>query len=266
LLLLGNIMSQYSELSLKREGPLLWLNLNRPKSSNAFTELMIKELCQCLRESDEDVSIHVVILSGEGKHFCAGGDIKAMEERSGMFAGEPNELRERYQKGIQQIPLTIEAMSTPLIAMVNGAAIGAGCDLSVMCDLRLASENAKFGETFCKLALVPGDGGTYFLPRVIGYAKAMEMFLTGKVYSAKEALAMGLVHSLYPHDKLREETQKVANQIASHSPITLKMTKKALKMNFIKGLQESLDLLAAYQGITQRTDEHFDAVKKLTKK
>ncbi len=141
----------------KKDGPLLWVTLNRPQHSNAFSDEMITELCRLLREADFDVDVRVIILTGAGKTFCAGGDVKAMEERTGMFSGGNEELRRRYMKGIQQIPLTIEALQTPLVAMVNGAAIGAGCDLACMCDIRVGCEQSRFGETFAKLALVPGD-------------------------------------------------------------------------------------------------------------
>jgi len=128
---------------------------------NAITIPMIESLVSVLKFADFDRDIRVIVLTGSGKSFCAGGDIKAMEEKSGMFEGESNELRMRYMHGIQQIPKCIEEISTPIIAMVNGAAIGAGCDLSMMCDLRIGSSESKFGETFTKMGLVPGDGGTF---------------------------------------------------------------------------------------------------------
>tara|TARA_R110002072_G_scaffold276051_1_gene437537 strand:+ start:282755 stop:283570 length:816 start_codon:yes stop_codon:yes gene_type:complete len=254
----------YQNISCTLKDTILWLTLNRPKAKNAIDLLMIEELCGALKIADFDNEVRVIVLTGSGDAFCAGGDIKDMENKEGMFAGEPNELKDRYQNGIQNIPRTIENLKTPIIAMVNGAAIGAGCDLSAMCDLRIVSKNAKFGETFAKLALVPGDGGTYFLPRVIGYPKAMEMFLTGKIYNAQEALEMGLANTICDADELIEKTNEVATRIASNSPIAVAMTKKALKKNYLHGLESALDLLAAYQGITQRTQDHFtglDALK-----
>ena len=155
----------YSNLLVEMDKPLLWATLNRPHCSNAFSDEMIYELCGLLREADWDDDVRVIMLTGAGKTFCAGGDVKAMEGKTGMFAGDPEELRRRYTKGIQQIPLTIEALHTPIMAMVNGPAIGAGCDLACMCDLRMGCRHSRFGETFAKLALVPGDGGTFFLQR-----------------------------------------------------------------------------------------------------
>ncbi len=152
----------YADLVVAIEKPLLWVTLNRPQCSNAFSDEMISELCRLLREADWD--------------------------------------------GIQQIPLTIEALHTPIIAMVNGPAIGAGCDLACMCDIRMGCRHSRFGETFAKLALVPGDGGTFFLQRVIGYAKAMELTLTGRIVTAEEALSLGLLNCLVERMTTSEES------------------------------------------------------------
>ena len=141
------------EIECKQEEQTLWITLNRPENSNAFTSLMIEELVSTLYQADEDNSVRSIVITGKGKHFCAGGDVKDMQNKKGMFAGESNELRERYKRGIQKIPLCMNSLSTPVIAMVNGAAIGAGLDLACMCDLRIAADKAIFGETFAKLAI-----------------------------------------------------------------------------------------------------------------
>lgn len=184
--------TNYKDLLVNQDTSLLWITLNRPRQSNAFSDAMIADLCSLLREADWDDDVRVIILTGAGKTFCAGGDVNAMENKTGMFAGDPEELRRRYTKGIQQIPLTIEALHTPIVAMVNGAAIGAGFDLACMCDIRMGCRHSRFGETFVKLALVPGMGGTLFLQRIVGYAKAMKLSLTGRIFDADEALALGL--------------------------------------------------------------------------
>jgi 2-(1,2-epoxy-1,2-dihydrophenyl)acetyl-CoA isomerase len=256
----------YADLLVEIYEPLLWVTLNRPHCSNAFSDDMISGLCHLLREADWDDDVRVIILTGAGKTFCAGGDVKAMEEKTGMFAGDPEELRRRYTRGIQQIPLTIEALHTPIIAMVNGPAIGAGCDLACMCDIRMGCRQSRFGETFAKLALVPGDGGTFFLQRVIGYAKAMELTLTGRIITAEEALTIGLLNGLVEADALKEETKKLALSIAANSPVAVSMIKKAIRQARTAEISGHLDLLAAFQGITQRTDDHFRRVRALQKK
>jgi 2-(1,2-epoxy-1,2-dihydrophenyl)acetyl-CoA isomerase len=244
----------------------LLLTLNRPEASNAFHLPMIDELITALDWADQNDDIRVVVITGAGKHFCAGGDIKAMEEKREMFAGDSDELRRRYQHGIQKIPQMMEKIQKPVVAAVNGAAIGAGCDFAAMADIRLGCEHSKMGETFSKLALVPGDGGTYFLPRVVGYSKAMEMFLTGKVYSAQECQDMGLLNTIVPADELVDKALAWAGQIAHNSPVAIQMTKKALRISYLKDLQTSLDLLSAYQGITQRTSDHFEALSAMKEK
>ena len=260
------INEPYTDLLVEQDAALLWVTLNRPEHSNAFSDEMITELCHLLREADWDDDVRVIILTGAGKSFCAGGDVKAMEEKTGMFAGDPEELRRRYTRGIQQIPLAMEGLQTPVVAMVNGAAIGAGCDLACMCDIRVGCKHSRFGETFAKLALVPGDGGTFFLQRVVGYAKAMELSLTGRIVEAEEALALGLLNSLVEVDALRAETEKMARSIAANSPIAISMIKKALRQARTAEISGHLDLLAAFQGITQRTDDHFEGVRAMKEK
>jgi enoyl-CoA hydratase/carnithine racemase len=260
------LQETYRDLLVEEDAPLLWVTLNRPGNSNAFSDEMITELCHLLREADWDDGIRVIILTGAGRSFCAGGDVKAMEEKTGMFAGDPEGLRRRYTKGIQQIPLTIEALHTPVVAMVNGAAIGAGCDLACMCDIRVGCPHSRFGETFVKLALVPGDGGTFFLQRVVGFAKAMELSLTGRIVSAEEALSLGLLNTLVEAEALREETEKLALSIAANSPIAVSMIKKAIRQARTAEISGHLDLLAALQGITQRTEDHFEGVRALKEK
>ncbi len=245
---------------------ILTLTLNRPEASNAFHLPMIEELVSTLDWADQNSDIRVIMITGAGKNFCAGGDIKAMADKKEMFAGESDELRRRYQHGIQRIPQMMEKIQKPVIAVVNGAAIGAGCDFAAMADMRLGCEFTKMGETFSKLALVPGDGGTYFLPRVVGYTKAMEMFLTGRIYNSDECKQMGLLNALVPAELLMNTARKMAESIAANSPIAVQMTKKALRISYLKDLQTSLDLLAAYQGITQRTEDHFEALSAFNEK
>lgn len=245
----------------------LWITLDNPDQMNAITTSMIDSLVMILKHADFDRDIRVMVITGSGKAFCAGGDIKAMEEKSGMFAGESNELRMRYMHGIQQIPRCLEEISTPLIAMVQGAAVGAGCDVAMMCDLRIGSVHTKFSETFTRMGLVPGDGGTFFLQRVVGYSKAMQMFLTAESIEGKKAFDFGLLNRFCDDQTLLiDETVKLADVIASLAPIAQSMTKKAMKTSYLNDLHTSLDALAAFQGITQRTSDHFEALRSFKEK
>jgi 2-(1,2-epoxy-1,2-dihydrophenyl)acetyl-CoA isomerase len=243
-----------------------WIYLNRPEASNAFTVEMIDELIDAVQKADYDSQIRCIVLSGRGEHFCAGGDVKNMLNKSEMFEGESNELRERYIRGIQKIPKAFSQVATPMIAMINGAAIGAGLDMSCMCDIRICSENAKFGETFTKLGLIPGDGGTYFLQRIVGFAKAMEMTLTANIYSALEAKEMGLVNQVTNVDMLKTICQEYVDKICLNAPIANQMAKRAIEHAYRSDLSSNLELLAAFQGITQRTSDHFEALNSFKQK
>lgn len=244
----------------------LWITLNRPEASNAYTSRMVAALVEVLKHADKDNHIRAIVITGAGNNFCAGGDIKAMQGKAGMFAGESNELREAYQAGIQQIPVTISQLKTPLIAMVNGAAVGAGCDLAAMCDLRVASSTASFAETFARVGLVPGDGGAFFLTRLLGFGKAMEIFLTCASIPADEAKKIGLVNQVVLPEELRKSTEQLVDKLVSLPPIALQMTKKAVVHAYQNDLNSHLELMAAYQGITQRSSDHFKALDSMMNK
>lgn len=258
--------NQSEHLNIKHEGFTLWITLNRPQASNAYSEEMINSLVKELYKADQNQSVRSIVITGAGKHFCAGGDVKSMKNKDGMFAGEANELRERYKFGIQQIPRCLNSLSKPVIAMINGAAIGAGLDLACMCDIRVASESAKFGETFAKLALVPGDGGTFFLQRIVGLAKAMELSLTGRIFDAKEANDIGLVNYVVKQDELMNKTNQILTMINQNSPIAIQMLKRALIHGSRNDLDSNLEMLSAFQGISQRTSDHFEALNSIENK
>jgi len=249
--------NDFKDIKTDLRGNTLWVLLNRPDQRNAITLEMVDDLKKCLYEAELNRDVSVVVLTGAGRSFCAGGDVKAMKSQTGMFAGDSAELRDRYIRGIQEIPRAIENFRKPIIAFVNGPAIGAGCDLAAMCDLRVASNKANFGETFAKLGLVPGDGGPFFLQRVVGYAKAMEMFLTGEIYSADQALQMRLVNFVFDDDEAITQVQKLCDVISSNGKTALSMTKQALKHAYHGEVESCLEMMAAFQGIVQRTEDHF---------
>jgi 2-(1,2-epoxy-1,2-dihydrophenyl)acetyl-CoA isomerase len=257
---------KFEHIEVERKDSVTWIWLNRPDAANAYSDSMVRDLPAVIVEADRDRSTRVVVLAARGKVFCAGGDVKAMREQTGMFAGGPNELRERYMDGIQQIPLAIARLRKPLVALVQGAAVGAGCDLVAMADMRIATSEATFAETFAKVGLVPGDGGAWFLIRAVGHAKATEMFFTGKRYSAQDALNMGLVHEVVSSDQLVRRGEELAQQLAALPPIALQLTKKALAHAFESSLATHLDVVAAFQGITQRSSDHSEALEQMVAK
>jgi enoyl-CoA hydratase/carnithine racemase len=253
-------------LKVEKKDHVLWISLNNPGTSNSITYEMIDSLVSSLQKAENDPSVRVAVLTGEGKNFCSGGDLNNMQKKSEMFAGEANELRQRYEQGIQRISRSMEAFSKPLVAAVNGAAAGAGCDLACMCDIRIGTENTKFLESFVKIGLVPGDGGSFFLQRIVGFARAMEMTLTGREVKAQEALSIGLLNKIVPEENLKAEAASVALQIASLPAAAVQLSKKSVKVAYQNSLNVTLDLLAAYQGIAQRTHDHFEALAAITEK
>lgn len=258
--------NKFAKLNLEREGHLLWIEIDNPATSNAINMEVVHSLTSVLQYADFDPEVRVIILSGAGRAFSAGGDIHAMLAKQEMFAGDSNELRMRYIHGIQKIPKCLEDMSTPVIAMVDGAAVGAGCDLAMMCDLRVGSEKAKFGETFAKIGLIPGDGGSYFLQRVVGYAKAMQMTLMAELIEGEEALKFGLVNFFFSSAEIKEKTRGIAQRIASQAPIAVQMSKKSLKMAYESSMSNVLDYAAALQGIAQRTQDHSRGIEAFVSK
>ncbi|AZZ37156.1 3-hxdroxyacyl-CoA dehydrogenase [Bdellovibrio sp. qaytius] len=238
----------------------LWITLNHPEKMNAISYEMIDSLTATLFKAEMNPDVKVIVIRGADKAFSAGGDVQAMKDKSGMFQGDSNELRMRYMQGIQKIPKCMEDLSKPIIAMVNGAAVGAGCDLAMMCDLRIGCEESRFGETFAKLGLVPGDGGTFFLTRVVGFSKAMQMTMTAEIITGKKAFDFGLMNYFVETADLEKETTALATKIASLPSVAVQMAKKALKAAYRHDLQVNLDLLAAFQGIAQRTPDHEKAV------
>jgi enoyl-CoA hydratase/carnithine racemase len=252
-----------TELLTTRDGPIAVLTLNRPEARNAWSEDMAGGVVRALCQADADPDVRVIVLTGAGDAFSAGGDLKAMRDQTGMFAGPGAELRDRYHHGLQQVSRAFESCETPIVAAVNGPAIGAGLDLACMCDIRIASEKARFGETFVSVGLVPGDGGAYFLTRAIGFARALEMALTGRVIDAMEAHRFGLVSGVVPHEELLSAAMAVATSIARQAPIAVKLTKAAFYRGYQKDLETALTMAAAFQGLAQRTADHAEGVAAL---
>ncbi|MEP5561807.1 MAG: enoyl-CoA hydratase-related protein, partial [Marinobacter alexandrii] len=170
------------------------LTLNRNDLRNALTgSALIDDIVATAEWVNQCDEVSVLVITGAGSAFSAGGNIRDMAERGGDFAGDVAECADRYRKGIQRIPLALQAVEVPVIAAVNGAAIGAGFDLANMADIRIASERAKFGETFLNLGIIPGDGGAWLMQRLIGYQRAFELTMTGRVIDADEAKEFGIV-------------------------------------------------------------------------
>lgn len=237
------------------------LTLNRPQIRNPISDpTMIEALLTALSRLDADPAVRVAIITGAGKSFSTGGNIRDMEPGGHLNAGTPIATRNAYRRGIQRLPLAFAALEVPVIASVNGAAMGAGCDLTCMCDLRIAGESASFAESFVKLGLIAGDGGAWLLPRVVGWSKAAEMALTGDTLSAHEALSCGLVSKVVPDEALLAEAYTLARRIAANPTHAVRMTKRLLWEGRRADLSTSLEMAAAMQATAHATADHEEAV------
>jgi len=244
------------------ENSALLIKLNRPKVLNAFNLELISEFLDALEFGKKSKAINIICITGEGKAFSAGGDLNAMDSKSDMFAGDVKELRELYRSGIQQIPRVISSIDKPIIAFVNGPAVGAGCDLACMCDLRLVSEKAIFKESFINLSLVSGDGGSFFLEKIVGYAKAMDLLLTGRKVDSAEALSIGLATQVLDESSFMNKCHLFVSKLLKLPQVALRMNKLGLKNAISSNLDQHLEYMSALQSILQRSEDHEDLVKK----
>lgn len=240
------------------------ITLNRPDRRNAFTLDMVDRWADRLEECAARDDVHVVIMTGAGKGFCAGGDIDdLMRARLGEDAlGKKRELTEH----IHRIPRAIERLDKPIIAAINGAATGAGLDLALMADIRYAAESAKLAETYVKVGIVPGAGGAYILPRRVGVAKALEMLWTGEFLDAHEAERIGLVNKVLPDDQLMPHTREVAQRIADGPTLAVRMMKRAVYQCQDLDLRASLDLISSHYAIAATGHDHREAVEAFLEK
>ncbi len=246
----------------KREGAIAIVTLNQPEKRNPISGTdTIEALETAMRGLDADLAVRAVILTGAGSAFSSGGDLKTMVgAKTPLRDPLPAQTRRNYKAGIQRLPLLFEALDVPVIAAVNGPAIGAGCDLACMCDVRIAGESAKFAESFVKLGIVPGDGGAWLLPRIVGFARASELALTGDMLDAQEALACGLVSRVVPDDELLDAARAIAASIAANPPHAVRLTKRLLREGYRASLANILELSAAMQALGHATADHDEAV------
>ena len=248
-------------LLVERDGHVETWTLNRPEVRNAISDDdVVDALVDAVSRVNRDDDVRVVILTGAGSAFSAGGNVTAMVEKTGMFGGSPAQLREGYRRGIQRIPRALYECDVPVIAAVNGPAVGAGCDLALMCDLRIASTRAFFAESFVKLGIIPGDGGAWFLPRVVGAARAAEMALTGDRVDAATAMEWGLVSRVVEPDELLGAAHELADRIAVNPPRATRMTKRLLRESGHSSLNSLLELSAAMQPLGHHTEDHMEAL------
>ncbi len=239
-------------------GPIATITLNRPDKLNAFTDSMITGYVAALRECQADDAVQVIVLTGAGRGFCSGGDVSTMG--AGPEADSPRLAKSMLWDHIQQVPKTLAQMDKPVIAAVNGVAAGAGMDLASMCDLRTAAESARFAESYVKVGLIPGGGGAWFLPRLVGPSKAMELLLSGEFMDAAEAHRCGYVNHVFPDAELMEKTCELAERIAGNAPLSVRLIKRAMLQGLNMDLRTHLDQISSHMTVVRGSEDHAEAV------
>lgn len=243
------------------------VTLNDPDRRNPITGSdMIAALLEAFERAQSNPDVSVMILTGAGPAFCAGGDIKEIANPQSVYRVDPLAAAESYTTGIQRIPLALYNLDIPTIAAVNGPAVGAGCDLTMMCDMRIASENAKFGEVFLNLGLIPGDAGSWFMLRRLGHQRAAELTFSGRMVGAEEALELGMVLEVVPAGDLMARARERAAVIAAKSPRAVRVAKRLMRNAERMDLPDFLNAAAGYQALIHQTKDHHEAITAFVEK
>ena len=241
------------------------IRLNRPDSRNAFTFTMIREWEQLLRAARRDDEVRVIVLTGAGdRAFCSGIDLSEISHANPDLT--PLQRKQQLHDEIHRVALALEDLDKPVIASINGVAVGAGLDMALMCDMRIMSTSARVSEGYVKVGLTPGDGGAYYLPRIVGTAKALELLLTGDFIDAQEALRIGLVNRIAAPEDLVAETDRLARTIADHAPITVRMIKRATYQSANTDLRTALDLVSSHFAVVAATQDAAEALAAMKEK
>ena len=248
-------------LKFEKEGHIVTLTMNRPEIRNPLGESEdVKNFEEASSLINNDRNVRCVILTGEGAAFSAGGNVKNMKEKKGNFSGSSVALRERYRYGIHKIVRSVWNIEVPVIAAVNGAAVGLGNDVACLADIRIASKNARFGVTFLKIGLIPGDGGAWLLPKIIGLSMASELLFTGKLINADQAKECGLISEVFEESELIIEANNLAQSIVKQPPDALRMSKKLLREGMISNFETMLEMSANMQALMHLTEDHQEAI------
>jgi 2-(1,2-epoxy-1,2-dihydrophenyl)acetyl-CoA isomerase len=262
--ILGARFMNEREILLEKSEGVATITLNRPEKKNAFTLEMIDRWREALEQWRKDPEVKVIIVTGTGEAFCSGVDFSSTAVKEGRDG--PFEHKSVLWDRIHRIALALDDIDKPVIAAMKGVAIGAGLDMALMCDLRFAADTARFSEGYVKVGLVPGDGGAYYLPRLVGIAKALELFWTGDFVDAKEALRIGMVNRVYPAEKLMEETRNFARRLAEGPSEVIRITKRATYQSSRVDLKTALDMISSHMGVIRFTKDSRDAMNATMKK
>jgi len=254
----------FNEILLEKKEGVAVVTLNRPERFNSFTTSMYREFPRIVDQLRRDDEVKAVILTGAGKGFCAGSDVSDRLGKRLEKGGEESRFENLQQVGA--MALDIADFDKPIIGAINGAAVGAGLSLALLCDIRLASEKARFGAVWLNVGLTADVGATYYLPRIVGREKALELILTREIVGADEALKIGLVSKVFPHDQLMDEARNLARSIATGPSVAVELTKRALQRSFDNDLRTQLDYESYAQNICRQTEDHKEGIRAFAEK
>lgn len=258
---------EFKEILFQIDQGIATMTLNRPDIRNAITHReIIEEIKSVCKQVNEDMDIKVLIVTAVDPAYSSGGNVKDMKDRKGMFQGTPAQIMEKYRSNLQDVLLSVYNVEIPTIAAINGSAVGAGCGLALMCDIRVASRKATFGETFLNVGLVTGDGSAFTLPRTVGMAKACELIFTGATIDADTALSVGLINYVVEHEQLSAKSNEIAANIASKPPQALRMTKRLIRTAQHSTLVQIMEEAAAFQSLCHYTEDHMEALSAMFEK
>ena len=244
-----------------------WITLNRPEVLNAFSPDMLAGARKAVVDWSTDPAVRVVVITGAGRGFCSGGNVKQMEKT--VQAGQPAELGAGNPANLRPVAALAYALHDcpkPVVASVNGVAAGAGFELALHADLRIAGAAAYLKPAALRIGMIPGDGSAFFLPHIVGYAKAAEIMFTERSISSEEALRIGLFNEVVPDGELRQATTELARELSNKAPIALQLTKKSLKLGVLHDLHEVMEYLGVAIEITRGTEDHKEGLRALREK
>lgn len=251
------------ELLFEKSGAIATITLNRPEKLNAFHNVMLADWAAALKECQADDAVAVVILTGAGRAFCSGGDLGTMGEVDGNAALY---IGDYLRDNVHPVARAVDALQKPYLCAVNGVATGAGMDMALMTDIRYAARSARFAETYIKVGLIPGDGGAFLLPRLVGLTKALELLWTGDFVGAEEAERLGIVSKVFDDDQLMDGVLGLAERLAAGPRIAIRLMKQAVYRSLQMDFLGALDNVAGPMGVAFNTDDHREAVQAFAQK
>jgi enoyl-CoA hydratase/carnithine racemase len=251
----------YQEIIYEVENRVATITLNRPESLNAFTEVMLSEWTEALQRAQRDENVWVVVVTGAGRGFCSGGNVKGFAYAAKQEASPLHTQRNHMRYGVHQVPRAVAQLDKPYIAAVNGPAAGAGMDMASMADIRIASDRARFVMSYVNMGLVTGDGGAYFLPRIVGLSKAYELMWSGEPIDAQEALRLGYVNHVVPHNQFPQFVKEYAGKFANKPPVAVQLIKRAVRKGLTTDLDTTLDYLEWAMLMCRSTEDSKEGPK-----